>query len=140
MSRILAQSVQFIKKFPDIFRNILQYSAMFRYTDRHKDILRHIQALLGILSHIQTYSELCVTFAYTIVSCSEPQHIQNARHPQNSHIHPYIHNLRYIQGTGIVKTVYSSIFNNSQGYSGILMHIQPHLGIILFAKPSTLYV
>ena len=40
-------------------------SAMFRHI---KGILRHIQGSLRHMSHIRTYSEPCVTLAYTTVS------------------------------------------------------------------------
>ena len=36
------------------------------------------------------------------------------------------HVIRHIQRAGIVRTVYSSTFKDFQGYSGILMYIQPH--------------
>ena len=34
--------------------------------------------------------------------------------------------IRHIQSPGMVRTVYSSIFKDIQGYSGVLMHIRPY--------------
>ena len=42
--------------------------------------------------------------------------------------------IRHIQSPGIVRMVYSSIFKDLEGYLMILMHLQPHSGIIIFAK------
>ena len=34
--------------------------------------------------------------------------------------------IRHIQSSGIVRTVYLSVFQYIEGYLGMLMHIQPH--------------
>ena len=66
--RTVAQS------FFSIFFGIQQYPAMVRHTEQHWGIFRHIKALL---SHIQAYSELYITLAYTAVPYSEHWHINN---------------------------------------------------------------
>ena len=48
--------------------------------------------------------------------------------------------IRHIQRPCIVRKVYSNIFEDLLGYSGILLGIQPHSGIILFAKRCILNV
>ena len=91
---------------------------MVRHIEGHYGILRHIQALLryywSILSHVLIYSELCITLAYTTVPYS---HLEPKTSSKGYQICKMI---RYIQSPGIVRTVYSSIFNEIQGYSRYL--------------------
>ena len=69
---------------PGIFVTV--YSCIFRHIQGHSAMLNHVQVCWGMLrgylgifsyywgifSHIQTYSELCVTLAYTAVPYSKP--------------------------------------------------------------------
>ena len=69
---------------PGIFVTV--YSCIFRHIQGRSAMLNHVQACWGMLrgylgifsyywgifSHIQTYSELCVTLAYTAVPYSKP--------------------------------------------------------------------
>ena len=98
-------------------------------------ILRHYR---GILSHIQTYSELCVTLPYTTVPYSEPWHIKNLRHLQKP--------VEHVRWSCIFRTlayseqfirVFSRIFRDTQDtdtYSATLTGEQ--LGPLPFLKPK----
>ena len=108
------------------------FNNMQPYSGQYSDMLRHTEGLWGIrhycgtLSHIRTYSELCITLAYTTVPYSETSIF---RTQDSSKTYQTCRMSRHIQNPGIVRTVYSSIWKGIYGYSGILMHIQPLPGI-----------
>ena len=74
----------------------------------------------GIWSHHQTYSEFCVTLAYTIVPYSEPWLILNSRHLQKPVKHERL--------SGILETWHSkkSLFKHFQGYLGLFRDIDAY--------------
>ena len=60
------------------FSNIQVWSGILSDVNAYWGIFRHY---LGILSNI-TFSELCITIAYTVVPYSEPWHSYNPKHLQ----------------------------------------------------------
>ena len=103
-------------------RDIKVYWGIFRY-------------YWGILSHIQTYSELCATLAYTTMPYFEPWLIQNP--DASSKTCQTCKIITHFQNPGIVRTVYSSIFKDIHRYSWILMpHSATFAGVPLGASPA----
>ena len=83
----------------------------------------------GILSHIQTFSELCVTLGYSVVLI------------QNLGIFIELKaSSKACRTCHMIRHIYSSISEDIYGYLWILMHIHPPTGIIPFAKCSILIV
>ena len=71
------------------------------------------------MSHIQTYSELCVTMAYTTVPYSElVTHIELVTFSKGCETCKMM--IRHIQNFSIVRTVFSSIFRDIDAYSAII--------------------
>ena len=107
-----------------IFRDIQKYSAMFRDTEGHWSILRHIQALLR---HMEPYSDIFGTL-------SKPCIYKRAIFRIMAHLEPeaslkacqIFKMITHIQSSSIVRAVYSSIFKYMYVYLVTLMHIKPH--------------
>ena len=123
-------SEQFIQAFSDIFKDIQQYSAMFRPISRH---------YCSILSYVQTYSDICVIHKYNHYKYNHyifrTLAYSNLEPETSSNTCQTCQMIKHIQSPpGIVRTVFSSIFKNILGYSGILMHIPSHSGNSLFYK------
>ena len=107
-----------------LFRHIQGHSAIFSRFQAHWGALRHIQALMR---HIEPYSPifktLCNPCIYKHTILRTLRHLE----PKTSSIACQIYKaIRHTQSPGMLSKVYSSIFKDTEGYSGILMHIQPH--------------
>ena len=111
-------------------------SATFRNIEGHLGKLRHIQHYWGILCHIKTYSEIRVTLynrdIFNTLAYLELE--------ASSKVCQKCKMIRHLQSPGIVRAVCLNIFKDICEYSGILMHIHPNSGIIVFAKRSILNV
>ena len=95
-----------------IFQAYSEHSAISIHVQAYSARVRHIEAFScifmdhwGILSHIQTYSELCVSLPYTNVPYLKPEaSLKDTCQTCNM--------IRPIQIPGIVRTIYSRIFKD----------------------------
>ena len=114
-------------------KHFQENSGTFGNIQRCSDMLRDIKVYWGIfrqfsgkLSRIQTYSELCVTFAN-----SQLCHIQNLAYLElktSSKTCKTCKNNKHIQSPRLVRTVYSSIFKQ------IFRDIQEHQSIFSYTQ------
>ena len=119
---------QFIQVYLGTFSIIHPCLGLSRDINAYWGIFRHYWE---ILCHIQTSRTLCNPCLYNRVIFRTLVYLEPEAFSKSCQTFKMI---RYIQSPGIVRTVYSSIFKDIFGYPEILMHIQPPLGIILFAK------
>ena len=97
MMRTLAFSKQFIQTFSGVFRDInIEYSVMFREIKVYRGILRHMDRIL--------FNPYIKPYHYRSLSYLEPQASSKESGTRK---------IRYIQSTGIVRTVFSNIFKDS---------------------------
>ena len=101
--------------FSSIFRDIQQYSTMFRLIEGYSGILRNYWS---VWSYNQTYSELCVTLAYTTVPCLEPWLIRTWGTFKSL--------LNMEDDQAYSEHSQNSLFKHFQGYLSICRLIQPH--------------
>ena len=95
---------------------------MLRHVKGHYDILRHIQALLR---HIELYSNI-------FRMCCNPCIYNSTIFRTLTHLEPEASSkacltcqmIKHVQS--LIRSVYSIFFEDIQGHSGILMHIQTH--------------
>ena len=103
-----------------ICRHVQEYSAIFNDIEEDKGILRHFHILRhywSMLSLIPTYSELCVTLAYTTVPYSEPWHVYNSRHLQKPVEHVrWLDILRVLAESEQFIQAFSRIFRDVDAY------------------------
>ena len=97
-----------------IIKPIQQYSAMFRHIHGHYGILRHSQALL---KRIEPYSRIFRTMCNPCI-CSRTifRTLAHVELEASLKVGRTCKMIRYIQRPGIVRTVYSNIFKDIQGY------------------------
>ena len=101
-----------------IFRHIQGHSAIKSYVQTYCSIFRHYW---GVRRHYQTYSELCITLAYTTVPYLEPWLIQNPSHLQKS-----VKHVRYDHANSGPQHSQNSLFRQFQGYLGIFRDIDAY--------------
>ena len=110
------------------------YSGIFKQNQEHSAIFSHVQAyweILGpietLLRHIEPYPDIFRTLCHPCICNSTMlRTLIHLELEESSKACRKSKLIKHIQMPGIVRTVYSSIFKDVQGYSGILIHIQPN--------------
>ena len=123
----LAQSEQIIQTFSVLFEDIQGYSGIFGYVQAYRGTFRHIEAYSGVIEAYRAVVRHIWKRKPCI--CNQPCHIQKPglfTLEASSKAYQTYKMSMHIQSPGIVRTVYSSIFKDTQLYSGILTHMQPH--------------
>ena len=116
--RTLAQSEQFIQTFSDIFRDIQQYSAMFRNSEEikvYRGIFRLIEVYGVISDKFRTLHNLCIYKRAIFRTLAYLEPTTSSKPCQTFNM------IGHIQSPDIVRTVNSSIFKDVC----LLIHIQP---------------
>ena len=118
-----------------MYSRIFIHSGTLKNIQPCLDILRDIKAYwgifrryLGVWSHNQTYSELCVTLACATMPYSELWLIHNWRHLQKS--------AKHIRWTAYSVPWHSQnvLFNHFQGYLGIFRDIDAYSVTLIIAQ------
>ena len=130
--KIVLCTKQLIEAYSGTFRNIQPCSSISRQIKAFiQALMRHTEQFLDL------FRTLCNPCIYNRTIFRTLAYLEIKASSKTCQICKMI---SHIQSSGIVTTVYSSIFKDLQVYSEILLHIQQHSDMILSAKRCILIV